>query len=143
MCWGNDTGRYLTTLLLPLLLAIGCTKPAPSPTPLSELPPVHLCYELVARDQRRGVEVFQELQRRGETCDKYQQQVAMMIQARARPTVLTIPADDPAMNFGAMSRANQQSVLDAYMAPQRALQRTAPVNCTSTGFGGVINTTCR
>jgi len=143
MRWGIGMGRHLVTSLLPLLLAVGCTKPAPSPTLLSEMPPVHLCYELIARDQRRGVEVFQELQRRGETCDKYQQQVAMMLQARARPTVVNIPADDPAMNFGAMSRANQQSVLDAYMAPQRALQRTAPVNCTSTGFGGVINTTCR
>lgn len=54
----------------------GCAT-APPP---AQLATVQLCYELVTGDQRRGAEVFQEIQRRGENCDKYQNQVALMIQ---------------------------------------------------------------
>ena len=60
----------------------GCaTKP---PIQLSELAPVQLCYELVTGSQRQGIAVHQEMQRRGESCDKYMPQVALMVQAESQ-----------------------------------------------------------
>lgn len=131
--------RKFVAVLIATVGIAGCaTKP---PIPLAEMAPVHLCYELVTGDQRRGVEVYQELQRRNENCDKYQQQVALMVQAESQRRAALGAA---LMNMGAQQQANQKTVEDAYWGPQRALRRNAPVDCTSrTGLGGVVNTTCQ
>jgi len=129
---------FIATTLV--LAATGCaTNP---PISLSELAPVHLCYELVMGDQRHGVEIYQELQRRGESCDKYQHQVALMVQAESQRRAAIGAA---LMNWGTQQRANQQSLENAYWGPQRALRPLpSPINCTSqSGLGGVVNTTCR
>lgn len=118
----------------------GCaTKP---PIQLSELAPVQLCYELVTGNQRQGIAVHQEMQRRGESCDKYMPQVALMVQAESQRRGALGAA---LLNLGAQQNANQRSVEDAYWAPQRALKPLpSPINCTSQqGLGGVVNTTCR
>ncbi len=130
--------KFLTLLFAAVGMAGCATKPA---IPLAEMAPVHLCYELVTSDQRRGVEVYQELQRRGESCDKYQQQVALMVQAESQRRAAIGAA---LMNMGAQQQANQKGLEDAYWGPQRALRQNAPINCTSrTGLGGVVNTTCQ
>lgn len=121
-------------------IVTGCsTSP---PIQLSELAPVQLCYELVTSNQIRGIAVHQELQRRGENCDKYMQQVALMVQAENQRRAAVGAG---LANWGAQQKANQQSVEDAYWAPQRTLKPLPnPINCTSRpGLGGVVNTTCR
>lgn len=126
-----------TTLVL---AATGCaTNP---PIQLSELAPVQLCYQLVTGNQRQGIAVHQEMLRRGESCDKYMPQVALMVQAESQRRAAVGAA---LANWGAQQNANQRSVEDAYWGPQRALKPLpGPINCTSQqGFGGVVNTTCR
>jgi hypothetical protein len=126
-----------TTLVL---AATGCaTSP---PIQLSELAPVQLCYQLVTGNQRQGIAVHQEMLRRGESCDKYMPQVALMVQAESQRRAAVGAA---LANWGAQQNANQRSVEDAYWGPQRALKPLpSPINCTSQqGFGGVVNTTCR
>jgi len=133
-----------TTLALAALAAVtlltGCaTKP---PIQLSAMAPIQLCYELVTGNQRQGIAVHQEMQRRGESCDKYMPQVALMVQAGSQRRAAVGAA---LANWGAQLKANQRSVEDAYWAPQRALKPLpSPINCTiRQGFGGVVNTTCR
>jgi hypothetical protein len=123
-----------------VLAATGCaTNP---PIKLSELAPVQLCYQLVTGNQRQGIDVHQEMLRRGESCDKYMPQVALMVQAESQRRAAVGAA---LANWGAQQNANQRSVEDAYWGPQRALKPLpSPINCTSQqGFGGVVNTTCR
>jgi hypothetical protein len=123
-----------------VLAATGCaTNP---PIQLSELAPVQLCYQLVTGNQRQGIAVHQEMLRRGESCDKYMPQVALMVQAESQRRAALGAA---LANWGAQQNANQRSVEDAYLGPQRALKPLpSPINCTSQqGFGGVVNTTCR
>lgn len=129
--------RTTTILYISVLLVAGCaTTPPPA-----QLATVQLCYELVAGDQRRGAEVFQEIQRRGENCDKYQSQVALMIQAETQRRAAVASA---LMSVSATQKANQQSVEDAYWRPQKTVRQNAPINCTSQrGFGVVVNTTCQ
>jgi hypothetical protein len=118
----------------------GCaTKP---PIQLSELAPVQLCYELVTGNQRQGIAVHEEMQRRGESCDKYMPQVALMVQAEGqRRAALGAALSD----WGAQIKENQRRDEDAYRAAQRAFKPLpSPINCTSQqGFGGAVNTTCR
>lgn len=127
-------------IAIPLVLAAtGCaTNP---PIQLSELAPVQLCYQLVTGNQRQGIAVHQEMLRRGESCDKYMPQVALMVQAESQRRAAVGAA---LANWGAQQNANQRSVEDAYWGPQRALKPLpSPINCTSQqGFGGVVNTTC-
>jgi hypothetical protein len=126
-----------TTLVL---AATGCaTNP---PIQLSELAPVQLCYQLVTGNQRQGIAVHQEMLRRGESCDQYMPQVALMVQAESQRRAAVGAA---LANWGAQLNANQRSVEDAYWAPQRAFKPLpSPINCTSQqGWGGVVNTTCR
>lgn len=123
-----------------VLAATGCaTNP---PIQLSELAPVQLCYQLVTGNQRQGIAVHQEMLRRGESCDKYMPQVALMVQAESQRRAAVGAA---LANWGAQQNANQRSVEDSYWGPQRALKPLpSPINCTSQqGFGGVVNTTCR
>lgn len=128
-------------MLMAIGLAVtGCaTKP---PIQLSELAPVQLCYELVTGNQRQGIAVHQEMQRLGESCDKYMPQVTLMVQAESQRRAALGAA---LSNWGAQQNANQRSVEDAYWAPQRALKPLpSPINCTSQqGLGGVVNTICR
>ena len=106
-----------------------------------DMAPVQLCYELVTGNQRQGIAVHQEMQRRGESCDKYMPQVALMVQVESQRRAAVGAA---LANWGAQQNANQQRVEDAYWAPQRALRQNVPINCTSrTGLGGVVNTTCQ
>ena len=129
----------ITTLVMGFAVAGCATKPS---IQLSELAPVQLCYELVTGNQRQGIAVHQEMQRRGESCDKYMPQVALMaqVESQRRAAVGAALAD-----WSAQHNANQRSAEDAYWAPQRALKPLpSPINCTSQqGFGGVVNTTCR
>lgn len=129
----------ITTLVMGFAVNGCATKPS---IQLSELAPVQLCYELVTGNQRQGIAVHQEMQRRGESCDKYMPQVALMVQAESqrRAAVGAALAD-----WSAQHNTNQRSAEDAYWAPQRALKPLpSPINCTSQqGFGGVVNTTCR
>lgn len=132
--------RKILMLMAIGFVVTGCaTKP---PIQLSELAPVQLCYELVTGNQRHGIAVHQEMQRRGESCDKYTPQVALMVQAESQRRAALGAA---LVNWGAQQNANQRSVEDAYYAPQRALKSLpSPINCTSQqGLGGVVNTTCR
>ena len=128
-------------IAIPLVLAAtGCaTNP---PIQLSELAPVQLCYQLVTGNQRQGIAVHQEMLRRGESCDKYMPQVALMVQAESQRRAAVGAA---LANWGAQQNANQRSVEDAYWGQQRALKPLpSPINCTSQqGFGGMVNTTCR
>lgn len=129
--------RTTAILYISVLLVAGCAT-APPP---AQLATVQLCYELVAGDQRRGAEVFQEIQLRGENCDKYQSQVALMIQAETQRRAAVASA---LMSVSATQKANQQSVEDAYWGPQKNLRQNTPINCTSQrGLGGVVNTTCQ
>jgi len=132
---------FIATLGLAIGFAIsGCaTKP---PIQLSELAPVQLCYQLVTGNQRQGIAVHQEMQHRGESCDKYMPQVALMVQAESQRRAAVGAA---LSEWGARIDANQRSVEDAYWGPQRALKPLpSPINCTSQqGLGGVVNTTCR
>lgn len=128
--------RASLIVLMSAFLVAGCAT-----TPPAQLTSVQLCYELVTGDQRRGAEVFQEIQRRGENCDKYQNQVALMIQAETQRRAAVAAA---LTSVGAAQKANQQSLEDAYWGPQRALRQNTPINCTSQrGLGDVVNTTCR
>jgi hypothetical protein len=127
--------RSTAILFIATLLFSGCA------TPPAQLATVHLCYELVTGNQRRGADVFQEMQRRGENCDKYQGQVALMIQSETQKRAA---AASVLMSIEAAQRANQQSVSDAYWGPQKALRQNTPINCTSQpGLGGTVNTTCQ
>jgi hypothetical protein len=128
--------RINLNVFISTLFVAGCAT-APPP---AQLATVQLCYELVTGEQRRGAAVFQEIQRRGENCDKYQNQVTMMIQAETQRRAAVAAA---IMSINATQKSNQQSVEDAYWGPQKARQN-APINCTSQpGLGGVVNTTCR
>lgn len=114
------------------------------PVPVDQIATVHLCYELITGSQRRGVVVSQELQRRDESCDKYQAQVALMIQDRARRKVEIMNALDSAQqNFN-----NTKSPIDIYiesqksLRPQPVLQTPKITNCTSRNMNGTVLTQC-
>lgn len=126
-------------LFIAALLVSGCATT--KQTPPAQLATVHLCYELVTADQHRGAEVFQEIQSRGENCDKYQAQVAQMIQVAAQRRT---EAASALRLIGASQKENQQSFEDAYWGPQKALRQNTPINCTSqSGMGGTVYTNCR
>lgn len=129
----------VATFICVVVLGIsGCST---SSVPLAQRTPVHLCYDLITVNETDAVNIYQELQRRGENCDKYHQQVALMIQAEAQRRAAVSAA---MTNMGAKAKSNQQSIEDAYWAPQRAMQQNAPIKCTSQqGLGGTVNTTCR
>lgn len=129
---------FITITLV--LAATGCaTSP---PIQLSELAPVQLCYELVTGNQRQGIAVHQEMLRRGESCDKYMPQVALMVQAKnERRKAISAALGEWSQSIEANKRRDE----DAYRERQQALKPLpSTINCTSQqGLGGVVNTTCR
>lgn len=120
-------------MLSPLLIA-GCAT-----TPPAQLGIVELCYEQQFAARQRAIEVSQEIQLRGEDCDKYQMQVAQMMQINAQKRVRAAAS---LQSFGQQS--NPKSIEELYWEPQKSYRQNPPVTCRSQKeFGGVINTTCQ
>lgn len=120
----------IISMLSPLLIA-GCATTSPA-----QLGIVELCYEQQFAARQRAIEVAQEIQLRGENCDKYQMQVAQLMQINAQKRARA------AASFGQQS--NPKSIEELYWEPQKAYRQKSPVTCRSQKeFGGVINTTCQ
>ena len=132
--------KYLI-LLLPAMF--GCASF--NTTPVEKLATVHLCFELITGSQSRGVAISEELNFRGERCEKYQEQISWMIEAEAkRSAALRAAIINMSNNF------NANSPIDTYIASQKALQpQHVPVfkmpkmvNCDSYRMGNMKNTQC-
>jgi hypothetical protein len=131
--------KNIILVILIVFFGVGCAFSPP--VPLSELPPVRLCYELVTSNQKKSVEVYAELQRRGEDCQKYQQQVAMMIEKDNQQRAATAAYFSNQANS---NNTNQKTIEELYWAPQRALQLQPTVSCTTQqSLGSTVYTKCR
>lgn len=113
--------------------------------PVDQIATVHLCYELITGSQSRGVAISEELNLRGESCEKYQEQISLMIEAEAkRSAALRAAIINMSNNF------NANGPIDTYIASQKALQpQPVPVfqmpkmvNCNSYRMGNMTNTQC-
>lgn len=123
----------IISMLSPLLIA-GCAT-----TPPAQLGIVELCYEQQLAARQRAIEVSQEIQLRGENCDKYQMQVAQLMQINAQKRARAAAS---LQSFGQQS--NPKNIEELYWEPQKAYRQKSPVTCRSQKeFGGVINTTCQ
>jgi len=121
------------SMLSPLLIA-GCAT-----TPPAQLGIVELCYEQQFAARQRAIEVAQEIQLRGENCDKYQVQIAQMMQINAQKRAR---AATSLQLLGQQS--SPKSIDELYWEPQKAYRQKSTVTCRSQKeFGGVINTTCQ
>lgn len=133
--------KYVLNLLL--ITLFGCASF--NPEPIEKLATVHLCYELITGSQSRGVAISEELNLRGESCEKYQEQISLMIEAEAkRSAALRAAIINMSNNF------NANGPIDTYIASQKALQPQPVrvfqmpkiVNCNSYRMGNMTNTQC-
>lgn len=133
--------KYLI-LLLPAI--VGCASF--NTTPVEKLATLHLCYELIAGGQRRSAAIAEELNLRGEHCEKYQEQISLMIYSEAkRSAALKTAIINMSSNFNANSgfyspHYPQQNYL--YQPPPAQVQMPKMVNCNSYKIGNMTNTQC-
>ncbi len=115
-------------------------------TPIEKQATVHLCYELVAGGQRRSAAIAEELNSRGELCEKYREQISLMAEIDAKKSVALREA---ILNMS--NNLNQNSALYRPYYPEQHFlsmpqtgQSQIPkiVNCNSYRMGNMTNTQC-